>query len=319
MNRPNRWRDLTIGLGAIVVIAALTYVILVYGRLGRLDGDTYRVFVRAEEARGIIKGSEVWLNGQKVGAVRDIEFLPPSVATDRRVLLEVELVERHGDAIRHDSDITIRSGGSLIGAPVVYLMAGSATSPVVAAGDTITARDPVDLESIAARYADASKELPAIGRDAQTVIGLLQSPEGTVGTFMAEGAPPGAAEVGSRLGRLAGSLRNGRGTLGKAMGGRGALVARARLAMARADSVRQLLASGSTSLGRFRRDSTLAETIGEIRDELSIVGALLEEPRGTLGRLGRDSALVAGVAEVQEELSVLLADVKRRPFRYLGF
>lgn len=319
MYRENRWRDLSIGLSAIAVIAALTYVILVYGRLGRLDGETYRLHVRAEEARGIIKGSEVWLNGQKIGAVRGIDFLSPAAATDRRVVLEVELLERHQDAVRRDSDVAIRSGGSLIGAPVVYLMAGSAGSPVVTERDTLVARDPVDLESIAARYADASKDLPAIGADAKTVIGLLQSPEGTVGTFMSEGAPPGAAETGARLGRIAGSLRNGRGTLGRAMSGQGALVARARLAMARADSVRQLLASGNTSLGRFRRDSTLAATIGEIRDELSIVGALLEEPRGTLGRLGRDSAIVAGVAEVQEEMSVLLADVKRRPFRYLGF
>ena len=136
---------------------------------------------------------------------------------------------------------------------------------------------------------------------------------------MTEGAGAGAGGLGARVGAIMGSLRNRRGTLGRAMSGEGELVARAKLAMARADSVQQLLGSSETSLGRFRRDSTLAATIGDIQNELSIVGALLAEPRGTAGRMVQDSAIVAGVAEVRREMSALLADVKKRPFRYLSF
>lgn len=319
MYRPERWRDLSVGIAAIAAIVIVTSVILVFGRLGRLSGETYRVYVRADEARGIIKGSEVWLSGQKVGAVRDIGFLPPATAATRRVLLEVELMERYSEAIRHDSDVEIRSGGSLIGAPVVYLTAGTMQATILEEGDTLVASDPMDLESIAARYADASKELPGIMQDAKTVFALLKSPEGTAGAVMTEGGGAEATELRGRMSELAGSLRNDRGTLGLAMSGRGALVGRARAAMARADSIKQLIGSNRTSLGRFRRDSTLAEHVAEIRDELSIVGALLEEPRGTAGRLARDSAIIVGVADVRQEMTVLLADVKRRPFRYLGF
>jgi hypothetical protein len=94
---------------------------------------------------------------------------------------------------------------------------------------------------------------------------------------------------------------------------------RARVAMSRADSVQQLLGSSRHSLGRFRRDSTLAADVAEIRNELTIVRALLAEPRGTLGRAARDSALIAGMAAVEREMGALLADVKRRPLRYLAF
>lgn len=319
MDQQPRWRDLRIGIAAVVVISILTVVILVYGRLGRIPGETYHAYVRTEDARGIIKGSAVWLNGQKVGAVRDIDFLPPSAAAGRRLLLRVELMKRHQDAIRHDSEVHIRSGGSLIGAPVVYMMVGSAAAPVVAEGDTIEATDQFDLDTITAQLAGAARELPVLLGDAKTVFGLLQSPEGTVGALMTDAGASEAGAVRARMGQIASSLGDARGTAGLALRGEGALVGRAKLAMARADSVRQLIASPHTSLGRFRRDSTLAANVADVRNELSIVRALIAEARGTLGRLALDSAIVLELAEVEREMAALLADVKKRPFRYFPF
>lgn len=319
MARQIRWRELRTGIAALLVITALTVVILVFGRVGRIKGETYHAYVRTEEARGIIKGSEVWLNGQKVGAVRGITFLPPSAVPNRRVLLDVELMRRHQEAIRHDSDVQIRSGGSLIGAPVVYLMVGSAGGRVVAEGDTIQALAQIDLDSIGTQYAAIADELPAIIGDAKAALAVLRNPDGSVGAMLAgqDAAPVG--EVAARVGSIVASLQRRRGTLGLAMGGDGVLIARAREAMARADSVRQLLASPNTSFGRFRRDSTLAATVADIRNELAIVAALMEEPRGTAGRMVRDSAIVVGLADVQREMAALLADLKQRPFRYLSF
>lgn len=319
MARKVGWRELRPGIAALLVITALVVFILVFGRVGRIRGDTYHAFVRADEARGIITGSEVWLNGQKVGAVRGIEFLPPSIARERRVLLDVELMERHKDAIRHDSDVQIRSGGSLIGAPVVYLMVGTAGSPVVAEGDTIHATAQIDLDSIGSRYAAVADEIPAIMSDAKAALALMRSEDGTVGAMLADADATPIGQVGARVGAIASSVRGRRGTIGLALGGDRALVARAQEAMARADSIRQLLASRNTSFGRFRRDSTLASTVADIRNELSIVVALLQEPRGTAGRMVRDSAVVAALADVEREMAALFADLKQRPFRYLSF
>ena len=94
-------------------------------------------------------------------------------------------------------------------------------------------------------------------------------------------------------------------------------MARARSAMASADSVRQLLAQGSGELGRFRRDSTLLRAVGEIRDELSIVRALLDEPRGTAGRVKHDRAIALELAAADTAMQLLFADMKSRPLRYL--
>ena len=89
--------------------------------------------------------------------------------------------------------------------------------------------------------------------------------------------------------------------------------------MARADSVRILLASPNTSLGRLRKDSTLLAEVGYIRDELSIIRSQLDQSRGTAGRAMHDSALTHALTETQRQMSLLFADIKKHPLRYLIF
>jgi hypothetical protein len=100
---------------------------------------------------------------------------------------------------------------------------------------------------------------------------------------------------------------------------RGDLMARAQSAMARADSIRQLVSSGETSIGRFRRDSTLLRQVADARAELSIVQALLAEPRGTAGRVLADSAAQQELARLNREMGLLFEDVKKNPMRYIAF
>jgi hypothetical protein len=98
----------------------------------------------------------------------------------------------------------------------------------------------------------------------------------------------------------------------------GGLAVRAKHVMARADSVRALVASPNTSLGRFRRDSTLLTEVGGIRDELARLRAELDSPDGTLGRFAQDSAITLQLAEAQNQMALLFADIKKHPLRYLS-
>ena len=99
----------------------------------------------------------------------------------------------------------------------------------------------------------------------------------------------------------------------------GGLTRRAAVVMARADSIRTLIASPATSLGRFRKDSTLMREVGDIRDEMAIVRTQLDQSRGTAGRILHDSAITNSLAEAQRQMSLLFADIKKHPLRYLIF
>jgi hypothetical protein len=155
--------------------------------------------------------------------------------------------------------------------------------------------------------------------DVKRVNQQLRSTGGTIGAFGSEGGAVELAAVRARGGRIATSLTQGRGTLGRLLGARGPLKSRAQVALARADSVRKLILSPDAALGRFKRDSGLKATVADIQNELSIVRALLDSARGTAGRVTRDSAIVNALTEAEREMGAIMADMRRRPFRYLNF
>jgi hypothetical protein len=155
--------------------------------------------------------------------------------------------------------------------------------------------------------------------DVKRVNDQLRSSRGTIGAFGNEGGGVELAAVRARGGRIAASLSQRRGTLGRLLSGRGELMTRAEVVLARADSVQQLFGSPAVAVGRFRRDSTLQMIVSEIQAELSIVRAMLQDARGTAGRVSRDRAIVEALVEAEREMGAIMADIRRRPFRYLNF
>ena len=318
MPRSSHWRDLWPGLLLLGALIAGVAWVFAYARIGALRGDTYRLYTVAGEARGVLKGTEVWLGGQRVGKVAGIEFRPPSSDTARRLVLELEILEEYQAHIRGDSYGQIRSGGTLIGQPVVALSIGSSAAPALAPGDTMQLDAQGDTEGVASQIAQASRVFPDIAANARAIRDQFMTAGGTLGS-LDEQAPVELQSIRSRATELTRDATGGEGTLALALRRRSQLGQRVESVLARTDSLRTLLASERTALGRFRRDSTLVRSIAELRDEVSIVRALLERPEGTAGRAIADAAIQQEIAALERELGVLLDDVRRRPFRYLPF
>jgi phospholipid/cholesterol/gamma-HCH transport system substrate-binding protein len=320
MARRLAWSNVRGGLLAITAIVGICAATLKYARVGALRGDRIRLYAVVGAARGVLTGSEVWLMGQKVGRVSDIRFRPPSESdTLARVLVEMEVLEKYRGAMHRDAVAQIRPGGSLIGAMVVYLAPGTTAAPTIRDGDTVRAKPQSDAETTTAQLSAATKEIPAIVGNVKSIRSSLSSTRGTVGALMQSArSDRGAMQSAStQLARLRARMVNGHGSMGRIMDG--SLGTRARAVMARADSVRALAGSSSTSLGRFKRDSTLVSEVAEIRDELATVRASLAESRGTAGRIAHDSAAFRALGDVQREMTLLLADMKEHPLRYNPF
>lgn len=319
MKRSLRWRDLVLGLLSLAAVAALSGAILVFGNVNALHGRTLTLFAAVGDARGVFPGTEVWVEGKKVGLVRRIDFQPASVDTARRLLVAMEVLDEFRPMIHADSRVQIRSGGTILGAPVIHVSHGTPATPMVRGHDTLYSIPGVDVESMASRLADAARGVPAIGANLQRVSEALRSPHGTLGAFAIERGEPELGEVQERLARLALRMENTRGTLGLAVEDGGSLAARARRVLARADSIRLLVSRMDGTVGRLPRDSTILRDIQSVRDELTIIEALLKTPRGTLGRARADSAILHAVHGTRDEMARLLADLRRTPHRYLHF
>jgi len=319
MARRASWRELVIGLVSFAALVGLSLCVLVFARVGRLHGSTFRLYALTGEARGVIRGSEVWLGGQKVGVVKDIGFMPPGRPLTERVLITMDVLSSARQGIRNNSTAQVRSGGTLISSPVVYLTIGTTGAAVVASGDTIRTLPQSDLESMTSQFAIASRDFPAIISNIKLLNSQLHSVNGTLGAMGIEHGGVELVQARRQTMRIAAKVTGSRGTIGSALASQSALVDRARRVMARADSVRAVIASENTSLGRVRRDSTLLREVADIRNELDIIGARLASPTGTLGRVRADSALFDAIAGARREMTLIMADIRRRPLRYIHF
>ena len=318
MARRLSWSDVRGGIIAIVAMLALVVVVMTYSRVGVLRGKTLTLYALVGEARGLLLGSEVWLSGQKIGKVTDIRFRSPNVAdTASRIEIEMKVLAKYQSAINNDAIAQIRSGGSVIGAPVVYVSAGTAKGREIQSGDTLSTHPQPDVEGATGQFGTAAREFPVIINNVKVLAAQLKGTEGTVGAFLNTPDGVGMKQITrarTQAGQLASQLSDS-GTVGRFIGG--GLTERAGRIMARADSVRTLLASENTSFGRIRRDSSLLNEVADIRNELSIVRSLVTESRGTAGRVLHDSALTNAVTDAERQMSLLLIDIKKHPLRYL--
>jgi hypothetical protein len=307
------WSNLLPGLIALAVVVSIAIGVVVFGGVGKERGDTMRLYVLTNAAQGVTGSTEVWLVGQKIGKVDRIDFRSPQTDTAMRVVLALTVRREDAGQIRQDSRAQIRTGGTVIGPAIVYLTAGTPGSPGLANGDTLRAQPQADAVGAGTKLmASASREFGPLMADARAVMALAR------GRKLAPGNGSLIEEQDGEVEALRGHVTRLRDLFGDAGGAR-TVMSGARSALARADSIRTLLNSPTTSLGRFRRDSTLGGTVARVRDELARVRAQLASVEGSAGRFTNDSAMTRSIAEAQQELTLLMDDMRRRPRRYLAF
>lgn len=308
------WSELVPGIVTIIVLATTTVAVLMHSSVGRVSGDTVRLYVVTSSARGVMRGTEVWLSGQKVGVVEDVRFRPVSADTGSRVIIAVDVRERDVEQIRRDSEIRVRAGANLIGPIVVYISAGTPESAPARAGDTLFAARQSDAQDAMQRLGDAAADLGPLMTDARAVLAHARNPNGTLGALLRSGGGLGAEMRDMR------SQVNGlREQFDGSSASRARLMRSAQGALAQVDSIRLLLRSDQTSLGRFRRDTSLRRTLASVRDEVGRLRARMADDRGTLGRLAADSAIQRALASAHSELTLLMEDIRKRPLRYIAF
>src|SRR5215212_120485 len=156
------WRDLIPGLAALAGIVAAAVAVLLFARIGQLRGKTYELWAPTSRARGVMKHSEVWLEGQKVGVVRDVHFRDATADTSERLVIHLEVLTRYRDQIRRDSYAQVRPGGSILGSPVVFVSSGSVGATPLRDGDTLAMLPQGDTEGMTSQVALASREFPRI-------------------------------------------------------------------------------------------------------------------------------------------------------------
>jgi ABC-type transporter Mla subunit MlaD len=317
MSRPLRWSQLVPGLVATILIVVAIATVLTRARLGATHGHTQRFYATFPSARDVLKGTEVWLDGQKVGLVNGVQFRSAATDTTVRLIASLDILDDPVKRIRRDSRADVRPGGTLIGAPVVYISSGTLRAPALAKGDTIEGLPGSEVDVLATASRLASKEVPALLADVRQLTANVHAPRGSIGPLLDGSTMRQVTRALDGTSRLADRVTSAGGSAGVAAR-REELRASVLHVTHAIDSVRQLVSDRGTGLGRFRRDSTLTTTLADLRSELAQASRMFSGA-GSLGRLGSDSALTQQLTRLDGEIAALMADIKRRPFRYLAF
>ncbi|MEX2178369.1 MAG: MlaD family protein [Gemmatimonadaceae bacterium] len=314
MDPRTTWRKLVPGLIAFALLVLFTIGVLKYAGVGKMRGETVKLHVLTDDASGVMSGTEVWLSGQRIGAVDGVGFRPPTGDSLGSIVIAITLRESRAPLVRRNTEATVRAGTSLIGAMVVYLSGGTPDSPAVRTGDTLRTAATTDREIALVKLEGVMDELPPLLAEARTIFSRVHDSTGTVGAFRA-----GRGSAAGPLSALGANVTTFRQRTAGGGAGVRQVSAHAKRALARVDSIRTLLRSPNSSFGRFRRDSTLRQAIGEVTEELASLQVVLDSADGSLARFQRDRALVNSVAAARREMALLFEDVRRRPLRYLHF
>ena len=314
MPRSYKWSELKVGIISGAAILAIVLGVLIFARVGALHGSRERLFVLTDHAPGVLPGTEVWLAGEKVGLVSTIKFRPASVDTSRRVIIEADILSKYMTQLRRNSYADIRPGGNLIGSPVVYISPVTSAAPQLHSGDTILTKKAGVIEDVGQNVTQLVSRLGVLADSTSKAIALLNSEAGAVGAFTRNGLPRIANVTGTMSGMLQ-QAQHGNGTAGLMI--RGNIGARFKALSAAKDSITYLMNSGSGTLGRFHRDSTLVPTIGRIKSEVDSLRGLMSSGNTTLSRMKSDTTLVKEMARARAQLDSLMKDIKKHPLKYL--
>jgi phospholipid/cholesterol/gamma-HCH transport system substrate-binding protein len=316
MPRQYEWSELRGGIVAAAAIAGVILLTLLFARVGALHGKKVTLYVVTDDATGVLPGTEVWLGGKKEGLVKSVSFRPPSSDTSERVIIATDFLAEGFSNVRRDSYAHIHPGGSLIGAVIVNILPGTASSPPLHDGDTVRARPNATIANLSEQISSVAPEVSALATEVSRLTTKMSRPEGTIGNFRAHGLP-NMANLGAGMSRITSKAANGNGTVALAM--RTDLMGRASRAMAGADSIRFLLSSNKGSLGRFQRDTTLIAKVQGVMAEVDTLRALLANPMGSIAAAHSDTTLGLQLARTHVLLDSLMKDVKAHPFRYISF
>jgi phospholipid/cholesterol/gamma-HCH transport system substrate-binding protein len=139
------------GVGLLVVLAALCFVIFAIGRTGGGGGASIRVSALFPAANGVSIGTDVRIAGLKVGTVTAQRLDPKSYQA------EVTLALDRTVSVPSDSSAAITSE-SLLGGSYVALLPGGSQTPLKDGDTILDTQGSVDMMSLVGSVINRSNE-----------------------------------------------------------------------------------------------------------------------------------------------------------------
>lgn len=173
-------KDITLGI--FIVIGVVMFIGLIYyiGSQQQLFGSKVQVTALFRNVGGLQSGNNVRFSGIKVGTVKEIEIASDSTA---RVTLLIN--ENASQFIKQDAFATIDSDG-LMGNKIVSISPGSANAPVLADGDVLKTKEPVNIDDVISSFKKTSDNARELTQNLTAISRQIKNAEGLLGKVVSD-------------------------------------------------------------------------------------------------------------------------------------
>lgn len=298
-----------LAVGALILAFLLIFFLADVRRWFTKTDDLH---VLMPSAAGLEPGSPVWIAGQTVGEVKEIEVRPPGSESLQRVRVHVEVERRYREHIRQDSEARVTSF-SVIGDPVLDITPGNPGLPMIEPDDTLGARASGNAGATIERALSLQASLNELVRESKVVATRARDRQAHAERMMNQlmtsvrelDAFTTAVQEGPvntlsdpEFNRVLKSLG---GTITELQTSFQRAAERARAARTDAEPVLRRLAA---------RTDTISQAIAQLQL------AITQNGGGLLTRAMTDTAIVKALHGAQAQLDSLVAETKRAPWRF---
>ncbi len=297
--------ELKVGLAIIIAIAVFVFGIRFFKDIPLFKGtNTY--FTEVEDAKGLIAGNAVRVNGLKIGAVTDVELIQ-----DRKIIRV---------AFRVNSDITVPEGTtcSISGIDALTgirldLALADLSNPELREGSIVPSADTGNdfISSVTARAPDFVNKFESVIEGLDGTIGqtqeLLGNPEGDLRQALR------SLRLSSN--ELTGLLRGERQRVSAILASVDTLTRDLTdLSATSKDSLARTISNLNAGIASMQ--STM-QSLDQTTIKLESILNKVNSGEGTLGKLVNDEALYVRMDSTLSALDALLDDFKDHPRKYL--
>lgn len=182
MKRSLKLASMNLRVGVFVALAGLAILMVLFTPIRGVSPASRKITLKAyfNDAGGLKRNSPVYLTGMEVGKVDSVEFTPPGSPYRLEVNITVERKVQH--LLRGDTVMKIAPKG-LLGDMFVELTPGDPALPMVTGGQTLPGADP---QGMLASLEPLKERVEAILEKADTLLGLAQSRQSSVGSLFVE-------------------------------------------------------------------------------------------------------------------------------------
>jgi len=167
-----------LGLFVIGGIALFVLAIFIIGKQKNLFNPVFKVTTNFYNVSGLQVGNNIRFSGINVGTVNNITIINDStVRVDMIVKREVQ------QFIKADSEVAIGSEG-LIGDRLLIITQGSTDAPIVAEGQELISKEPVETDAIIASLEVTSGHVEVITKQLAEIMTGINKGEGTLGLLL---------------------------------------------------------------------------------------------------------------------------------------